>query len=448
MSQDLNQDELNALAELLVISQKAKAREALCIKIGISYYQELGFIYESSESSFAINLIHHLNQVGNTKAICQLCCQELAPIFQGGQHESTLQSIAAKLNCHHYPSFGEQITSLTSSLGNSNTRFYGHNNQIQFVAPINNNNLQPQPHEQKIPPLLPYLVNRSQQEYELEKRIKKLIEKTPLSPLICIIHGDEFQSHDKFLERLHKVSLPKCLGQESIKQYHLPCPPKLRDCHEFSDYLRTTLASIVIKRSSASLAEINAYFNECSVPILIHTHLLTEQLQKQELTTLDNLLKFWQAWNFPIDQNLIICIFIKYQIKRKKQAKNSDIISLFFSFVSYFFKQYRYQRFNQKIYQHIENLSRSNFDKFNCLSGLVLPELTGVNRGEVEDWVRMEYTQNMLGEAMADQLIKEIRELFQKWEEENSSNTIPMDNLADNLIKLLKSNLSGKGEIT
>ncbi|MDF5729499.1 MAG: hypothetical protein PUP92_16175, partial [Rhizonema sp. PD38] len=137
-----------------------------------------------------------------------------------------------------------------------------------------------------------------------------------------------------------------------------------------------------------------------------------------------------------------------YQIRRRKHKNNSDLISLFFNFVSYFLKLDRYQRVNQKIYQHIETLSLSNFDKFNRLSGLVLPELIGVNRGEVEDWVRMEYTQNVIGEVMADKLIKEIRELFHKWEEQNSSNTIPMDDLADNLIKLLKSNLLGEGEIT
>lgn len=99
MLQDLNQDELNELADLLLLSQKAKAREALCIKIGISFYKELGFIYESSDSSFAINLINHLNEVGNTKAICQLCCKELSPIFQGSR-ESFLKGIAAKLNCN------------------------------------------------------------------------------------------------------------------------------------------------------------------------------------------------------------------------------------------------------------------------------------------------------------------------------------------------------------
>jgi hypothetical protein len=329
-------------------------------------------------------------------------------------------------------------------LGNNNTVFYGNNNQIQFVVPITKKLQQP---ERKIPSLLPYLVNRSEQEYKLEKRIKKLRKKAPFSPLICIIHGDEFQSHDKFLERLHKVSLPKFLGQESIKQYHLPSPPKLKNSHEFSDYLRNKLADIVIKRSSATLEEINVFFNECSIPILIHTHLLTEQLQKQEFATLDNLLDFWHTWPTNLNQKLIICIFIKYQIKRKKHIKGSDIISLSCSCISYFFKQYRYQKVKQKIYQHLNTLSGSNFDKFNGSSVLVLPELTGVNRKEVEDWVRTEYTQNVIGKATADKLFQEIGELFDKWEEQNSSNAIPMDDLADNLIKLLKSNLSGEGEI-
>ncbi len=100
MSQDLSQDEVNELANLLAISQKAKAREALCIKIGISYYKELGFVYESSEDSFVRNLISYLNEIGNAKAICYLCCQELTPIFKNGKRESFLKEIAVKLDCN------------------------------------------------------------------------------------------------------------------------------------------------------------------------------------------------------------------------------------------------------------------------------------------------------------------------------------------------------------
>lgn len=326
-------------------------------------------------------------------------------------------------------------------LGNSNTVFYGNNNQIQFVF-SNTQNLPQQNPERKIPPLLPYLVNRSKQEYELEKGIKQLIKQATVFPCICIIYGDEFQSHEKFLERLYKVSLPKFLEQDSIKRYHLPSPPKFNNFNELSDYLHHQLADIVVKSRYASLEEINGCFNECPIPILIHTHILIEKWRKQEFETLHNLLNFWQLWPDGINQKLIICIVIKYKIRRKKYTKNLSIINLFLEFINYFFQEYLYQRSNQKFSQYIKRLLLSNVEQLNRLSLLVLPELTGVNRGEVEDWVRMEYTQNFIGEAMADKLIKEIRELFDKWEEQNSSNIIPMDDLADRLINLLKSSLS------
>jgi len=327
-------------------------------------------------------------------------------------------------------------------LGSNNNVFYGSNNQIQFVS-SNAQNLPPQKPKREIPPLLPCLVNRSQQEYQLEMGIKKLIKKTPQSPLICIIHGDECQSHDRFLNRLYKVSLPKFLEEELIIKYHLPSPPKLNNYRELSDYLHNQLAQIIVNRSSAHLEEIKDCFNDSPQPILIHTHLSSEQLQKQELETLNNFLNFWHTWPVEVNQKLIICIFIKYK-GQIKSTKNSDKIRSFFHWIKYFLQRYRYQKIKKKIYQYIESLSQSNFDKFTCLSGLVLPELTVVHQWEVEEWVRMEDTQKVIGEAMADKFIKEIRELFDKY----SSDIIPMDDLADDLIKLLKSNLSGEGEMT
>ncbi|GEM_PF-3450638 len=95
----LNQDELNTLAEILAISLKVKERKALCIKIGINP-QELDFLYHSSDESFATSLVDLLYQIGNTEAICQLCCKELVPIFKNGRRELFLKKISSKLNCN------------------------------------------------------------------------------------------------------------------------------------------------------------------------------------------------------------------------------------------------------------------------------------------------------------------------------------------------------------
>lgn len=135
MQQELNQNDLGTLVNLLLISSKVKTREALCIRIGISYYRQLGFINDLSDESFATSLIQHLYDVGNTKAICQLCCKELEPIFKGGQREFILKEIIVKLNCtqenkNDYPNRGEtqhfnptQVSRNGSVFGRSITRF-------------------------------------------------------------------------------------------------------------------------------------------------------------------------------------------------------------------------------------------------------------------------------------------------------------------------------------
>nr|WP_322666293.1 CHAT domain-containing protein [Dendronalium sp. ChiSLP03b]MDZ8209037.1 CHAT domain-containing protein [Dendronalium sp. ChiSLP03b] len=114
-SEVLNEFDIEKLTELLIRSGCAKyfARKALCIKIGIERNQ-LGFINDPSEYNFAINLINHLNDMGNIKALCQIC-NELEPIFKGGQREFILNTIAVKLNCNkeysqNYPN-NKQLTS-------------------------------------------------------------------------------------------------------------------------------------------------------------------------------------------------------------------------------------------------------------------------------------------------------------------------------------------------
>ena len=52
---------------------------------------------------------------------------------------------------------------------------------------------------------LPYLCNRSKQKSELEEALRQHRELRTGRPLLCVIHGDEYECHDKFLERLRTV---------------------------------------------------------------------------------------------------------------------------------------------------------------------------------------------------------------------------------------------------
>ncbi len=101
----LEQSEIDTLANLLLRSQQARAREALCIKIGIAP-ERLSFIRDSSDVDFVTQLIYYLDNVGDKEALCKLCCQELFPIFKTSTYKSLLEEIAVKLNCNH--DFGQK----------------------------------------------------------------------------------------------------------------------------------------------------------------------------------------------------------------------------------------------------------------------------------------------------------------------------------------------------
>lgn len=102
MSQNsLEQSDIDTLADLLLRSQQSRAREALCMKIGIDPHL-LHFIRDSSDADFATQLIYHLDNVDDKEALCKLCCQELFTIFnKSTSYGSTLKKIAVKLNCNH-----------------------------------------------------------------------------------------------------------------------------------------------------------------------------------------------------------------------------------------------------------------------------------------------------------------------------------------------------------
>ena len=96
----LDETDIEALTKLMLRSQQLRTREALCIRIGIDP-RRLGFIKDSSDYDFVIQLINHLNEISNKEALCKLCCEELFPIFyQSEKYALILSDVAAKLHCN------------------------------------------------------------------------------------------------------------------------------------------------------------------------------------------------------------------------------------------------------------------------------------------------------------------------------------------------------------
>jgi hypothetical protein len=61
--------------------------------------------------------------------------------------------------------------------------------------------------------ILPYLLDRSEQEEKLIKAMVKHHREKPQRPFICVIHGDELECHTLYMKRLKIRSLPEILRE-------------------------------------------------------------------------------------------------------------------------------------------------------------------------------------------------------------------------------------------
>ncbi|BBD66757.1 hypothetical protein NIES4072_59680 [Nostoc commune NIES-4072] len=98
--EELNDSDKELLTELLIRSRRAEysARKALCIRIGIESNQ-LGFLRQSTDADFALELIDYLYTTDDKQALGKIC-SELEVVFQRGKYSADLKNLKSKLNCN------------------------------------------------------------------------------------------------------------------------------------------------------------------------------------------------------------------------------------------------------------------------------------------------------------------------------------------------------------
>lgn len=272
----------------------------------------------------------------------------------------------------------------------------------------------------RIPPLLPYLADRSEQEFKLQDALDRHQQ---AHPLIVIVHGDEFQCQDKYLERVQSVSLPRMLqlnnDLEIVKAYPLDWPARIPDLNELPRRIQKVLSDVVLRHSMGKITEIQWKLAEHSGPVLIHTHLLSQDWKEQGELILDRFIHFWQIWpELAPRQRLFIFIFVKYQVKYDSRGWLAFSKSL-----------------NERI---AEQLEQFDFSQYAPLSGIVLKKLIGVTRSEAEEWARSPEVNAICD---CETLISAIRRLYEQ-ESKGNQTQISMEKLVDGLKAIMKEQIS------
>jgi Domain of unknown function (DUF4062)/inactive STAND len=279
-----------------------------------------------------------------------------------------------------------------------------------------------------LPELLPYSANRKAQEIDLSKAVEA--SKNRARPLLCVLHGDEYQCPDMFLRRVEEQLLPNLLkvpADRRLLTYHLPFPKNFRSVADLHERLGITFSQEVVG-SVVSIEEINNRLGQFGFPAAVQTHLLTDDWMKRgPADLLEGYVAFWRAWpDLAVGQRLFVFLSVKY--RDPGHLSRWD-----------YFRRRRLHQANEGMQAAIDALGARG-----APDTVVLPRLECVSRSEVEDWARSDSAQQY---CRRQDLMPEIRNFFRDAGPGAMEPCLPMERLAKRLTDTLyRYNSSIEGE--
>ena len=108
--------------------------------------------------------------------------------------------------------------------------------------------------------LLAWLIDRFHQTLALEETIRRAQAFSTPRPILFLLHGNEDECHDKFIERIVRYELGNWLPQLAVPQKFLMkmLAEKPKSTSDLHDYLRGSLGHNTLGTTTATAADINS----------------------------------------------------------------------------------------------------------------------------------------------------------------------------------------------
>jgi hypothetical protein len=277
----------------------------------------------------------------------------------------------------------------------------------------------------RLPPLLTYDLDRSLQEFELGQKLEELGASSP-KPVICLIHGQCYECHDKFIDCLEKSGLRRLLNLKSdlapYRVYIPKWPSQINELDNFDKRYCKSLADQTLEYSRASRQEINDWLAGHPEPVIIESEFSTRNWEKHAARVINKVLAFWQGWpQLAPNQVLLVCLCIKYPIQRR----------------SLFSKVFAHRPISEVAADALQKLAHRHK---NQIILAVLPTLQSITQQQAEDWVRTHESDliSRYGEDVIDALKATIRSIYEQCQSREDPKRIPMEDLTHQLRSILR----------
>jgi len=313
-----------------------------------------------------------------------------------------------------------------------------------------------------VPPHLPYLVDRSDQEEQLSEGVRTFLKSESHQTFLCIISGDDTECHEAFVDRIWEQVLPSFPQLHSCEKRTITpdWPRTSKQPHALRDNLTQKLSQQIWDHSEASLEEIHDHFRQYAW-VLLRFYLPTDDDRSKVAELLDPMLQFWQRDWPGHGQSQGPYFFVSLCIKYRTSLYRVQPLNLW-----NWFRNWRLLRARKKVKRQTERylakLQRQPAGHplgapaaaagAKGLSLAVLPPLEMVKQSCAEAWARGREVERYLKEHSqrrgspqrfdTNQLIHQIQEFYGDWQRKHAKERIPMKDLAMELSKALQRQLS------
>jgi TIR domain/inactive STAND len=276
--------------------------------------------------------------------------------------------------------------------------------------------------------LMPYLVDRAEQERRIAFELEKHMERNVRRPLIFVLYGDASQFIDSFISRLHQYTLPRHLGLMKLpdklewKQIFWPKPPidqGLEAAAERITSYRVDVADSLELAASAKSDAVVRRIADYRQPVVFSSIIYGEHWQPNEPELIAKVLEFWARLPDITNAQPLI-VFLAFVVRQPTPS----LLARWFA-----------RRGPSEISQILPTLQKFNSAS---LEIVLLPELVNISLAEVEHWVR-----NVVNPDDIEAAIQGIRHAFNRVT--SAGSTLPMEQLVPILNKLLPTTASQRG---
>lgn len=225
---------------------------------------------------------------------------------------------------------------------------------------------------------LPYLLDRSRQEEALRDAVLVQQETKPGRPLVCVIHGDEYEGHTPFVNRIRDRSLPSILDfwlpEEAESEMVLERRVRLSLAEAAGDdceglFWKDLAAAITLDPKSSRDTVVNLVSAQ-KLAVMLNVTLLSSALAKVPLDRIDRFLRFLDGWPKLSGKGLfLVCLSFKYERKFDRPR---------------WLRYLRPRGLNDELRRYVESL---DFSRYPNLHGVLLPELRSIERADAEEAV-------------------------------------------------------------